>query len=93
MWQAGALGRDNSDTLNLTVWSIITQAMGLMACEEHRQIQWKDLQTNPVNAKEFLELIQEWSAKVMSSVLFDYILVLYHICFTRCLINANICSH
>ncbi len=65
MWETGALGTDNPDTLNFTMWFIITKAMGLRPREEHRQIQWADfgLKTDPVNGKEFLELIQERGTK------------------------------
>lgn len=65
MWESGALGSSTPEILNFTMWFIITKVMGFRPRHEHRQLQWQDLEvkTDPLNGKEYLELIIERGSK------------------------------
>ena len=65
LWEAGALGVSDPDTLNFTMWFIITKLMGFRARHEHRQLMWPDisLKQDAVSGKQYLELELERGVK------------------------------
>lgn len=61
MWESGALGEKDAETLQNTVWFVLSKNLGFCGCQESRQLCYGDLEKKTDNKG---NTYLEWTEKI-----------------------------